>query len=64
MLSMDNNIKVYADPISEHEGKTTAYAVTQVDNEGNPISTYNVWDCEMSEVVNECNVNGWELIVR
>lgn len=63
-LSMDSNITVYAEPISEHNGKMTAYAVTRVDNEGMPIDTYNVWDEEMSEVVNECNVNGWELIVR
>ena len=61
---MDSIVTVYAEPISAHKGKVTAYAVTKVDDEGMPVDTCNVWDCAMSEVVNECNVNGWELIVK
>ena len=62
---MDNNVTtVYAEPISAHEGMITAYAVTKVDADGMPVDTMNVWECEMGEVVNDCKVNGWELIVR
>ena len=62
---MDSNVTtVYADVISAHDAKITAYAVTRVDSDGNPVNTFNVWDCEMPHVVNDCDNNGWELIVR
>jgi len=56
--------KVYAEPISVHNGKATAYAVTRVDHEGMPVDTQNVWECDMGVVANECTNQGWELIVR
>ena len=61
---MNSNVtEVIAEPISEHNGVVTAYAVTKVYDNGD-LEVTNVWDGDMGEVCNVCRNNKWELTVK